>query len=79
MNKSPRPSCVNNKPGAEFHIFAVLSSFKPHDIAAFRHLMQLDLIHILNPEFHGLLNQQVIEIRAIPMCVRYLVARAGGD
>src|SRR2546429_2253901 len=79
MQKPARPTRVHNESGAEPNFFPFAPAINLRAFTADYNALHLRLIEIFNAETLRFANEEMVEVRAIPVRVGNLVAWTGGD
>src|SRR5436190_9515508 len=79
MQKTARPAGIDDESGANRNSFCSTLSFELHALAVERNSFEFRLVEIFHAERLRFANQEMVEVRAVPMRIRDFIARAGGD
>ena len=79
MQKTARPAGIHEESSDNRNTFSPTVTIELHAVAVEGDGFEIRLVEVFHAERLRFANEEVIEIRAIPMRVRDLIARAGGD
>src|SRR6185503_18148556 len=79
MQKTARPAGIDDESGANRNSFSSSLSFELRALAVERNGFEFRLVEIFHAERLRFANQEMVEVRAVPMRVRDFIARTGGD
>src|SRR6266699_3356712 len=78
MQKTARPAGIDDESSANRNSFSPTFTLERDALAVEPNSFEFRLVEIFHAERLRFVNEEVVEVRAIPMRVRDFVARAGG-
>jgi hypothetical protein len=69
MEKSSRPCGIDYKPGAKCYIAALSFPLEQHCVSIVGKPIEFDFINVIDTESQRLLNESLIKVCAVPVCI----------